>query len=88
MADLTLELVEYFHDTKLFQRKSDDETFGHLCLNITGLNDFYEKNRSNVKFVGSPRKIPGGPNKDGYMIYFHDPDGNKIELINPPGKRA
>lgn len=84
VADFKLELVEYIHDTKVFQRGSDDETFGHICLNVQGLKEFYELHKSTIRFVSKPRRIPGGPNKDGYMLYFYDPDDNKIELIDPP----
>lgn len=88
-AGIKLELIEYIHKTKIFERKSDDETFGHLCFNVEGLKAFYKENEDNVDFVSEPLRIPAGPNRDGYMLYLYDPDYNKIELIErPDGKNS
>ena len=82
---IKLELIEYIHKTKIFERNSDDETFGHLCFNVGGLKAFYKNNKDNVDFVSEPLRIPGGPHLDGYMLYLYDPDYNKIELIDTHG---
>jgi len=88
-AGIKLELIEYIHKTKIFKRKSDDETFGHMCFNVWGLKDFYKDNEYNVDFVSEPLRIPDGPNLDGYMLYLYDPDYNKIELLEKPdGKNS
>lgn len=88
-AGIKVELIEYIHKTKIFERKSDDETFGHLCFNVEGLKAFYKENEDNVDFVSEPLRIPAGPNRDGYMLYLYDPDYNKIELIErPDGKNS
>ena len=86
-AGMKLELIEYIHGTRRFERKSDNETLGHLCLNVKGLNGFYKDNEDSVDFVSEPLRIPAGPNKDGYMLYLFDPDYNKIELIEKPNGR-
>ena len=76
-----IELIEYKNPEKVFLRSGDEITYGHLCLNVSGLQRFYESYRNKINFVNEPLKIPSGPNKNGYMVYFYDPDRNKIELI-------
>ena len=76
-----IELIEYKNPEKIFLRSGDEITYGHLCLNVVGLWKFYENYKDKIKFVSEPLKIPSGPNKNGYMVYFYDPDRNKIELI-------
>jgi len=76
-----IELIEYKHPDKEFIRSGDEITYGHLCLNVSGLWNFYKKYKERIKFVSEPLQIPEGLNKNGYMLYFYDPDYNKIELI-------
>ena len=80
--DFRLELIEYKHSKTRITRSGDEATYGHICLNVTGLLEFYLDNKDKIKFVSEPLKIPAGPNKDKFMVYIHDPDGNKIELID------
>ena len=81
-----IELIEYKNPEKVFLRSGDEITYGHLCLNILGLREFYENYKDKINFVSEPLRIPSGPNKNGYMVYFFDPDGNKIELIEGNAK--
>lgn len=76
-----IELIEYKNPEKEFIRSGDEITYGHLCLNVSGLRGFYENYKDKINFVSEPLRIPGGPNKNGYMVYLYDPDRNKIELI-------
>jgi catechol 2,3-dioxygenase-like lactoylglutathione lyase family enzyme len=76
-----LELIEYKKPEKVFLRSGDEITYGHLCLNVLGLRRFYENYKDKINFESEPLRIPSGPNKNGYMVYFYDPDRNKIELI-------
>ena len=81
-----LELISYNHPIKKFTRSGDEATYGHICLNVTGLLKFYLENKDRLTFVSEPLKIPSGPNKDKFMVYIYDPDGNKIELIDDKKK--
>jgi len=84
IKDCKIELIQYTHTSMNFIRQSDDEMFGHLCLNVEGLQEFYESNKLKVQFVCEPLRIPAGVNKNGYMVYLYDLDRNKIELIEKP----
>jgi len=81
-----IEVIEYKNPEKTFLRSGDEITYGHLCLNVLGLLEFYENYKDKINFVNEPLRIPGGPNNNRYMVYFFDPDGNKIELIEGNAK--
>jgi hypothetical protein len=36
--------------------------------------------------VNQPVEITAGVNKGGYAVYFYDPDGVNLELIQPPAQ--
>ena len=81
---LKLELIEYTHRTKNIFSKLNQNKLGHICFNVSGIEEFYGKNKSEIKFIIGPTLIPSGPNMGGLMTYFFDIDNNKIELIEPP----
>lgn len=57
----------------------------HLSFLVDDLPALYEKLRAeDVAFVGEPVPITAGPNRGGYGVYLHDPNGILIELFQPP----
>ncbi len=63
----------------------NDPGSSHLSLLVDDLPALYEKLRPlGVKFVSPPIAITGGPNRGGYGVYLHDPNGILIELFQPP----
>ena len=41
-----------------------------------------------ARIESEPLLIPDGPNKGGLLVYLRDPDGVRIELIEPPARPA
>ncbi len=37
-----------------------------------------------VRFKSEPVTITSGPNAEGLVVYFYDPDGYTLELFQPP----
>ena len=57
-----------------------------FCFNIDDISSFYNQFHLEIDFINIPTEIFAGPNKGGFMAYFKDCDGNKIELIQKPTK--
>jgi catechol 2,3-dioxygenase-like lactoylglutathione lyase family enzyme len=83
-----LELIQFVYKDDNARSDGHKDRSTHICYNVTNLLSFYKENRDRVNFMCEPLKIPGGPNKNGYMAYLFDPDNNKIELIEPPEDRV
>lgn len=61
----------------------------HLCLLVRDLPALYrELSSKGVGSVGEPVAITSGPNEGGQAVYMIDPDGFRIELLEPAGDRA
>ena len=57
----------------------------HLSLLTDDLPGLYANLQSHgVAFVSEPVPITAGPNRGGYGVYLHDPNGILIELFQPP----
>jgi catechol 2,3-dioxygenase-like lactoylglutathione lyase family enzyme len=57
-------------------------------LQVDDLAATYEALRSQgVEFKSAPVAITAGPNRGGFVVYLHDPDGFTIELFQPPAAR-
>jgi catechol 2,3-dioxygenase-like lactoylglutathione lyase family enzyme len=57
----------------------------HLSLLVDDLPALYRLLQPRgVRFVSEPVLIDAGPNKGGYGVYLHDPNGVLIELFQPP----
>ena len=81
-----LELLEYRHPPS---GHVNMETYnvgnGHLGLLTDDIQADFERLRTHVEFRNSePVRIPSGPAAGGYAIYFRDPDGITIELVQAP----
>ncbi|MFM7063429.1 MAG: VOC family protein [Actinomycetes bacterium] len=55
--------------------------YTHLCLEVDGLDDEIDRLREvGMTFWADPVTDPGGRR----MVYGKDPDGNVVELVEPP----
>jgi catechol 2,3-dioxygenase-like lactoylglutathione lyase family enzyme len=58
---------------------------GHLCIEVDDvMNAWRDLSGRGVVFAGEPMVVEEGPAKGLAMAIFEDPDGNRIELIQPP----
>jgi catechol 2,3-dioxygenase-like lactoylglutathione lyase family enzyme len=82
-----IELVEYVHprgdDIPLDTNRTG---VGHWAFMVDNIHVEFERMKAlGVKFKAEkPVAIEAGVNKGGYTIYFTDPDGITLELIQPP----
>jgi lactoylglutathione lyase len=52
---------------------------------VTNLQAEYERLKAlGVRFKSEPNAITAGVNQGGWAVYFTDPDGITLELIQPP----
>lgn len=58
----------------------------HVCFNVTDIHAAVERLRAaGVRFKSpAPVAVTHGINKSAYAIYFTDPDGITLEMIQPP----
>jgi catechol 2,3-dioxygenase-like lactoylglutathione lyase family enzyme len=82
-----LELVEYVvprgHRLDL---ATNNTGVAHLALQVDDIHAaFARMSAQGVQFVSPvPNAITAGVNQGGYSIYFRDPDGITLELVQPP----
>ena len=82
-----IELVEYVHprgeDISLDTNRTG---VGHWAFIVDDIHTEFERLKAlGVKFKAEePIAIEAGVNKGGYTIYFSDPDGITLELLQPP----
>jgi lactoylglutathione lyase len=57
----------------------------HLAFEVEDLSEMYERLKgAGVHFVSEPVDITEGVNRGGRTVYFHDPDGITLEMVEPP----
>ena len=57
----------------------------HLGFNVDDLPRMYaELKAKGVQFKPEPQEVPAGPNKGTMAVYFMDPDGIPLELLQTP----
>ena len=81
-----VELLEYRPGGRSDRRpRESDLGAGHFALLIDDVADAHARLLARgVAFEGPPERIADGPS-EGYVITFClDPDGNRVELIQPP----
>ena len=82
-----IELIEYVHprgeDIPLDTNRTG---VGHWAFMVDDIHkEFARMSALGVRFkADAPIAIEAGVNKGGYTIYFFDPDGITMELIQPP----
>jgi catechol 2,3-dioxygenase-like lactoylglutathione lyase family enzyme len=81
-----LELFEYLQPRGTAHRPLPcDPGSCHLSLLADDLPGLAARLRSQgVALVSDPVLITAGPNRGGYGVYLHDPNGILIELFQPP----
>ncbi len=82
-----LELVEYVAPAGLQINLATNNTgVAHLAFEVDDIYAEVERMRAlGVRFKSdTPNAIEEGVNKGGYTIYFLDPDGITLELVQPP----
>jgi catechol 2,3-dioxygenase-like lactoylglutathione lyase family enzyme len=84
-----IELVEYIHPRGADIPLDTNRTgVGHWAFIVDDIHAEFERLRGlGVRFKAErPVAIEAGVNKGGYTVYFLDPDGITLELIQPPPK--
>lgn len=82
-----LELVQYLNPLgEPLEVKNNQPGAPHLAFVVQNIHLLFNKLHSKgVKFRSDkPIEIMAGRNKGGYTIYFSDPDGITLELVQPP----
>lgn len=83
-----LELIEYVQPISSgVQPEPGGIGFCHLSLTVDEIHDEYRRLSANgASFRSEPVAITAGANAGGFVCYFTDPDGNGLELFQPPAK--
>jgi catechol 2,3-dioxygenase-like lactoylglutathione lyase family enzyme len=85
---LTLELFQYLAPTGGKQQanlRPIDVGNYHLAFLVDDMQEAYQELTSKgVKFADVPQYVSEGPEKGLGAIYFYDPDGITLELIQTP----
>jgi lactoylglutathione lyase len=59
----------------------------HLAFTVDDIHAEYDRlQKAGVKFRSEPIAITAGVNRGGATVYFLDPDGVTLELLQPPPK--
>jgi catechol 2,3-dioxygenase-like lactoylglutathione lyase family enzyme len=61
-----------------------DVGVAHLCLEVDDVWSLYEELRSDAEFVAPPQTV----GNDAQITYMRDPDGNYVELMEPPAESS
>ena len=83
-----IELLEYHApaDRKLTNDlRPCDVGHAHIALTVNDLDAVLQQiAASGWKAAGTPQTLTTGPNTGKRVVYVRDPDGNTIELMQPP----
>lgn len=82
-GDFEIELIAYdapendvIHQTAA----GHDVGVAHICITVDDITGLYEELTPAVEFVNSPQTVGNGAD----IAYARDPDGNYVELYEPP----
>ena len=82
-----LELLQYLDPVGTPRSyESRDPGTGHVCFQVDDIHAIHAR----LVAAGIPRRsdepveITQGPNRGAFALYFRDPDGYTVELIQPP----
>jgi lactoylglutathione lyase len=81
-----IELLEYVEPRGTpIDTSTPNPGTAHVCFNVPDIQATYERLKvAGVKFKSAgPVAITQGLNKGGFAIYFTDPDGITLELLQP-----
>lgn len=82
-----VELVEYVHPRgENISLDTNRTGVGHWAFMVDDIHKEFERMKAlGVKFKAErPIAIEAGVNKGGFTVYFTDPDGITLELVQPP----
>lgn len=81
-----IELIEYVKPRGADIPLETNRTgIGHWAFQIDDMmTEFARMKALGVNFKSEPNYIAEGVNKGGYAVYFTDPDGITLELVQPP----
>lgn len=82
-----IELVEYIHPRgEVIPLDTNRTGVGHWAFMVDDIQAEFKRLKAlGVTFKAeNPIRIEAGVNKGGYTIYFCDPDGITLELLQPP----
>lgn len=87
---MELELIEYLAPKgEPIDRRTCNPGSAHLCFGTDDVHSSYSSLVSaGVQFRSEPILVQAGASKGGYALYFNDPDGNTLELVQPPKTTA
>ncbi len=83
---MQLELIEYVSPRgHPIDRRTCNSGSAHICFMVEDIHSVYETLKARgVRFKSEPVAILTGVNRGGYAMYFLDPDGNTLELVQRP----
>ncbi len=81
-----IELVEYVYPPgAAIPLDTNRVGVGHWAFQVADLQAEYERLRElGVQFKSPPNAITAGVNQGGWAVYFTDPDGITLEMVQPP----
>jgi catechol 2,3-dioxygenase-like lactoylglutathione lyase family enzyme len=82
-----IELVEYVNPRgEVIPLDTNRTGVGHWAFMVDDIHKDFERMKAlGVKFKAEkPVAIEAGVNKGGFTVYFTDPDGITLELVQPP----
>lgn len=81
-----LELIEYLSPWgDSIDRRTCNPGSAHICFLVDDIHSAFETlGARGVRFKSDPVAILTGVNRGGYAVYFLDPDGNSLELVQRP----
>ena len=84
-GDTMLELIAYQHPKgNPIESRTNTPGNAHLCFMVDDLQDVFERLKSaDVDFVSDPIEVDAGPNKGRKAVFFRDPDGIFVQLMQP-----
>ncbi|WP_161972954.1 VOC family protein [Halostella pelagica] len=81
----SIELIAYdapANDNVHDSADGHDVGVGHVCLEVDDVWALYEDLQSEAEFVNEPKTVGNG----AQITYMRDPDGNYVELMEPPAE--
>ena len=81
-----IELIEYVHPRgEDIPLETNRTGVGHWAFQVDDLRAEYARLAAlGVRFKSEPNYIAAGVNQGGYAVYFTDPDGITLEMVQPP----
>jgi catechol 2,3-dioxygenase-like lactoylglutathione lyase family enzyme len=83
LVGIQLELLEYVEpEQRTYGRRNSDVGAAHVCFRITDLDAAHaELTAHGVEFLSEPLRVADGPHAGRGIVYFRDPDGITLELL-------